>query len=270
MSVVTTFPGNCNPHTPGEQPQPEATSIVTVITNASGPACKTFSLNADGDLMKRSAAQISEGEARRVEVAGLAGLLQLIKGLRSNEALTYGVPEVEHARLVTKKAKKLNGSRAICRDREHFRFAKGLPGIWMLDHDPRPGSHVRLSARELDAAIVGVMPELASAARVWRPSSSAFLYTSEGRELIGVGGWRGYVIVDDAAAIPALGAELYQRLWKAEHGYVLPGKAGQLLDRSLVDASVWGPERLDFAAAPILGPGLVRAVPEDLILGGAR
>ena len=76
---------------------------MTVIANSEGLACKTFEL-VDGKLIKKSAAQIYEGAARRVEVAGLGGLLQLIKGLRSNEALTYGVPGAEHARIVTKEA----------------------------------------------------------------------------------------------------------------------------------------------------------------------
>ena len=239
---------------------------VCIITNGNGPAAKTFEL-VDGKLVKKSAAQIYEGEVCRVEVAGLAGLLQLIKELRSNEALTYGVPEVEHARLVTQKAKALNRGGAICRDRQHFRFAEGKPGVMMLDHDPRPG-HPPKSREELDAILCEVMPELAAVARVWRPSSSAFIYSADGTELIGSGGWRGYAVVDDASAIPALGAELYQRLWAAGHGYVQVAKSGALLDRSIIDASVWQAERLDFAAAPVLGQGLERRPPCELILPG--
>ncbi len=258
-------------HYSGESAQahPATPSVaVCVITNRNGPAAKTFEL-VDGKLIKKSAAQIYEGEARRVEAAGLLGLLELIKGLRSNEALTYGIPEAERARLVSQKAKALNGSGAVCRDRAHFRFAEGRPGVVMLDHDPdpRPG-HPPKSAEELDACLCEVMPELANVMRVWRPSSSAFICTAEGEELIGMGGWRCYFLVDDASRIPALGMRLYQALWAAGHGYIQPSKSGASLDRSIIDASVWQPERLDFAAAPVLGAGLERRPPSELILPG--
>src|SRR5262249_34403346 len=56
---------------------------------------------------------------------------------------------------------------------------------------------------------------------------------------------------------------IYQALWLAGHGYIMVSKSGQALDRSLVDASVWQPERLDFAAQPVLGEGLSRVVPAE-------
>ena len=58
----------------------------------------------------------------------------------------------------------------------------------------------------LDDMICGVMPEIAGVARVWRPIASAFIYRkSTGKELIGSGGWRLYIVVDDASQIPAIG-----------------------------------------------------------------
>jgi hypothetical protein len=43
-------------------------------------------------------------------------------------------------------------------------------------------------------------------------------------------------------------------------GWVLIGKAGQLLERSIVDRTVAGPERLVFEGAPILEPPLEQDV----------
>jgi hypothetical protein len=258
MSVAQDFHGS---DAAGEQ-----SVAATIVSNDKGPAAKTFEL-ADGTLVKKSAAQIYKGEARCVKVAGLGGLLRLIKGLRSNEALTYGVPEMEHACVVTQKAKALNGTGAICRDREHFDFLEGRPGVFMLDYDPRPG-HAPKSARELDAILCETMPELAAVTRAWRPSSTSYIYTSDDDEIIGAGGLHGYLIVDDASEIPLLGATLYQRLWAAGHGYIQVSKSGALLDRSIVDAAVWQPERLDFVAPPVMGPGLNRWPPRDLVLRG--
>jgi hypothetical protein len=74
-------------------------------------------------------------------------------------------------------------------------------------------------------------------------------------------------VVDDASAIPVVGAFFYQRLWEMGHGYVLISHSGQALDRSLIDASVWQPERVDFAAPPVLSSGLERRPPKPELLG---
>ena len=51
---------------------------------------------------------------------------------------------------------------------------------------------------------------------------------------------------------------LHDRLWLAGLGYHVIGTAGQLLDRSIIDAAVYGPERLVFEGAPILVPPLAQ------------
>jgi hypothetical protein len=56
-------------------------------------------------------------------------------------------------------------------------------------------------------------------------------------------------------------------LWASGQGWVEIGKAGQALERTIVDAAVWQPERLDFAAPPQLGPGLIRNPPPSHIEG---
>jgi hypothetical protein len=77
------------------------------------------------------------------------------------------------------------------------------------------------------------------------------------------------VIVDDAAAVARVGAFLYQGSWQRGHGYIKVSRSGQALDRSFVDASVWQPERIDFAAEPILREGLERRAPAPVLLGSA-
>ena len=242
---------------------------LTILTNEKGLAAKIFTLNSAGELEKTSAAQIYKGTFHRIKVRGVAGLLAEIEDFDSNQATTYGTPKIEAdtGKIATQRS--LNGSGdTIARDREHFAFAEGEPGVLMLDYDPRKG-HKPLSRQELDAILCEVMPELGRVERAWRPSASAFIYRkSDGAELIGSGGWRCYTIVDDASAIPTIGALLYQRLWEAGHGFIQLSKSGALLDRSLVDASVWQPERLDFAAAPKLAEGLERRASEGVILPG--
>ena len=251
---------------------------VTVFTNTKGDATKVFTLTASGELRNKSAAQIYEGLHLQREFRGLYGFIELIKTLERNQANTYGLAGREGGPVVTQWHLK-NGAAdgAIARDEDHLAFAEGKPGIWMSDHDPRKPDFGKfdqfppLSCETLDDLICGVMPEIAGVARVWKPSSSAYIYrTSDGKELIGSGGWRLYIVVDDASQIPALGHTLYQRLWEAGHGWIWLSKSGSRLDRSIVDATVWQASRLDFAAFPVMGEGLEKRHVEPVFLPGSR
>ena len=247
-------------------PQKPPRIPLTVIRNSEGWATKHFNLNADGSLRRKSHAQIWEGTATRFAVDGVQGLIDLADNLEPEEAFLFGLTEPESCRISTQKALKNGETNAISRDREHCAFREGVPGFLMLDHDPRPG-HKRYTSEELDAILCRHIEGVADTERAWRPSSTAFLYREEdGAEIIGVGGWRCYLAVDNAAAIPAIGACIYQKLWAAGYGYINISASGQMLDKCLFDASVWQPERLDFAATPVLGPGIVRRTPEAKVI----
>jgi hypothetical protein len=242
---------------------------LTVLTNDQGYATKIFDLDEGGKLQKRSAANIYEGKALRISIEGLVQLRDILGQLKPNQALCFGVPEREEARLITQETLRSGAfPDAIARDRDHFSFRRGQPGVLMLDCDARL-DQAALNWEDIDKIIAGIIPSWDQTQRLWRASSSAFIYTKDGTELIGKGGWRCYVMVDNAAAIPSVGALLYQELWRKEHGYIVISKSGQALDRSLIDASVWQPERIDFAAEPVLGEGLERRTPQPVLLGSA-
>ena len=98
---------------------------LTLIENANGPATKAFTLAEDGKLRKQSAAQIYRGNARVLEASGIKDLIEIIEQLASNQALTYGVPVVPEAKLLTQAELRRGGCiDAIARDREHFRFTE--------------------------------------------------------------------------------------------------------------------------------------------------
>jgi hypothetical protein len=236
---------------------------VTVITNSHGAATKHFFLK-DGKVEKRSAGQIYEGESHVKNIENLEALVALINELTPSKALTYGVPRKAFAQLTTQKN---SGNGAIARDRKHFSYRVKEPGVLMLDHDPRPGGEPK-SRKDIDRIIGEVLPEWRNVKRVWRASATSYITGPDGTEYVKQGGWRCYALVDDASMIPQIGAALYQALWAAGYGYIFVSKSGAQLDRSIVDASVWQPERLDFAAAPVMNDGLVRNPPPDLWFSG--
>ncbi|HSG58351.1 MAG TPA: hypothetical protein VLA06_02385, partial [Woeseiaceae bacterium] len=104
------------------------------------------------------------------------------------------------------------------------------------------------------------------------PSASSHIHDrATGDDLTGLRGQRLYMLVAEAGDIPRAGAALVDRLWAAGLGRIVASAAGSALERCPVDASVWQPERLDFAAGAVCGPGLAqrRGVPR-LIPGGVE
>lgn len=241
------------------------TLTFTRFTSTTPPVLtKRFSLTPDGALHKESVAQMAAGWAEQIRVGDLAEFGVALDRLTSAQATAYGVaPGFSRVCVVSQKHHR-DGDGAITRTRRYFQFAP-TPGILMADYDPPPGAGP-LQGSALVEAITGAAPCLAGAPMLWRPSASSRICAADGRELTGITGQRLYIAVSDASLIPEAGAALNALLWAAGRGRVDVGAAGQVLVRSLVDATVWQPERLDFAAPPILGAGLTReAVPHRII-----
>lgn len=249
-----------------ETPQVNDKVSLTVIT-AQKPAIlsKRFTLAGDGTLQKHPGGQLSQGTAERRTVS-IAEFGALLAGLKPNQALTFGVCGHDQAHVVAQKnlSKATGTLPVVARDRAHFTWPTG-PGLLMLDYDP-PKDGKPLSEEELFKALDSVWPELADSPHIWRESaSSCICRTDTGAELRGVCGQRVYVPVLDASDIPRAGAVLYSRLWLAGHGRFDISASGAFLDRSLIDASVWQPERLDFAGGAQCGTGLEQRRADPLL-----
>ncbi len=247
--------------------QTAAPALVTLITNSRGePLSKRIDL-VDGHLKKKPAAELVEGHAERVAIASLSQLAELIEGLTSDQALSHGVSEKPSARIVTKKMLATGAyPDAIARDLQHFRWHDGS-GVSMLDFDRLTGGAPWLS-HEVDELLCRALPWWPMAARLYRPSVSAFVYDEAGNELSGTGSLRCYALVDKATNIPFLGVAIADALWKAGHGRIEFSGAGSMLVRCPVDTAVWSPERLDFAGPAVLGAGLIQKRPEPRQIAG--
>jgi hypothetical protein len=106
-------------------------------------------------------------------------------------------------------------------------------------------------------ALLTVAPGLERAARVTRASTSAGLFNGTTNERFeGSGGEHCYVLVKDGADIDRATQAFHARAWLHGLGWIMLGKVGQLLDRSLIDVSVRFPERLCFEGSPEVIPPL--------------
>ena len=240
---------------------------LSVLRNLKGPLSKSFKLEG-GELKKTSAAQLYEGIAETRTISDLRGLSNIIDGLSSEHALTFGVCKFQRARVVTqKKMAKVDGLDAVCRDSRHFDWPEGR-AVLMLDIDkPLDGSRP-MKAMEFDALMCDLQPWWKDVARMYRPSASAFICDASGKELTGASSLRCYAFVDIARNAHAVGINIADAFWRHGYGRIEFGNVGQMLVRCPVDTTVWQPERLDFAGPVVLGSGLTKKTFPPLILDG--
>jgi hypothetical protein len=231
------------------------------------PACltKVFGRAPDGTLTKTASANMVKGTAERGSAANLKELDQRLDALSPAQAVCWGIhANAEFVEVVPNsevesihQTHQTHHAGPISRSRRHFAFPKG-PGILMLDHDGVAPGGEPLDADTLRQQMIDACPALADAPMLWRPSASAGVVAPGGRLMTGLHRHRLYIPVTDATQIPEAGKRLVLLLWAAGLGWHEVGNAGQALDRCLIDASVWQPERLDFAAPPVLQDGLTR------------
>ncbi|WP_425040869.1 hypothetical protein [Primorskyibacter sp. S187A] len=224
----------------------------------------------NGELNIKPGGHMTEGFCNVIEIADMHQFAELIAGLRSNEALIYGVPKgLDTARIVTKEefelAKENGKPGIIARTNDCFEWPDG-PGIFMIDYDPDDGG-TALSKNELLELFEKICPELNGVPKVWWASSSSHICTEGGADLTGLRGQRIYVPVSDARKIPELSKAFEARFWAAGHGYIRISKSGTCLKRTPMDHAVYQPNRLDIAAGASTGEGLkqMRGAPEVVV-----
>ncbi|EDM72848.1 hypothetical protein RAZWK3B_01470 [Roseobacter sp. AzwK-3b] len=242
---------------------------LTIVT-ATKPTrlSKGFQLDDNGLLKTLPGGNLVTGAAEVKEIASLQDLAAILKQLTSANALIYGVPINEAARVVTRKMFADAGSPAgvTTRTNDAFRWPEG-PGVLMLDYDP-PNGGDPLACDELVGEIRAAAPGLADAAMLWWSSASSCIWAGD-KELRGVRGQRLYILSKDAKDIPRAGQALFDRLWLAGRGYIKISKCGSLLPRTDVDSAVWQPSRFDFAGGAACAAGLDQRRGAPVIIPGA-
>ena len=235
---------------------------ITVFRSTHGPLTKRISIAGGKIKSDGSACRMVAGTARRVSL-GPASLAKLLENMPSNKAIALGrlrADLADEVQVVLKKDLNRSTSRnVIARTAEYLSYVPGEPALMLLDHDAK-GLPVEIAAKVKAGGgfwrvMVAVMPVLGDAGRVRRRSTSAGLYNrNTGNLLANSASEHAYIAVQDGTDIERALKTLHDRLWLAGYGYFLVGAAGQLLDRSIIDASVYGAERLVFEGAPILSP----------------
>jgi len=226
---------------------------------------KLFYRDAEGALLKSPGGQLVEGMYIPHQVSCPSSMVDLICTIKCSEALAFGSAGNERQAIYSRNASP--SSMVLTRTADRFDWPDG-PGIWLLDNDPdpRPGEN-QISMDGFRSVLSKACPIFAETPAVFAHSSLSFIFDSKtGRSLKGEGGHHGYAFVQDARDIPRAGKALVDRLWLAGHGYCLVSKSGQILERCLIDSSVWQPHRLCFSAGAACAEGLIQRRPAPLVV----
>lgn len=230
----------------------------TVVT-ATMPSrlSKAFRFNKNGDVERLPGGTFARGSFRVMTIENLSGFAEVLAGLTSSNALVYGVPlNAAAKKLLTRNTFERAGrpEDAVTRTKDAFRYPEGA-GVMMLDYDPPKDCKLPLDLDGLVAAVRAAVPGLAQYEMLWYPSASSCISNGD-EELWGVRGQRLYLMVQQAADMPRAGKVLQDRLWLSGYGYLEVSKSGALLERTLVDGSVWQVNRMDFAGGSHCTPPL--------------
>jgi hypothetical protein len=244
---------------------------ITCFAKTGGALTKHIALAHDGSLVSDgSGCLMSAGKAWRTRFGSLSEFAHVISKLQSHEAIALGclrrdLPDT--VEVATKsRLEALNGSVApnlIARTSDYIAYRPGQRAVALVDVDTKgmpPAVRNRVEAAGgFWPALVSVVPELATAGRVVRRSTSAGISRSDtGEALPGSNGLHVFPLVQDGADIERFLHTLHDRCWLAGFGWSMVGAGGQLLERSSVDRMVYAAERLVFEGDPVLVPPLTQ------------
>jgi len=213
--------------------------------DATHPLAKEYRL-VNGELKKKTLGEMVRGTFEVVEVSTPTQFAEFLTRLTPHTAISSSVPKggVKAGRIVTKGMKRANPG-ALSRTKDDFEFARGTPGLLVIDVDGL-GHDTWNTREEVQKILVDAVPESGVAPYVWWVSGSSLIYHDDA-ELRGVCGQRIWIFVMDASDIIRAGTVLVQRLIRAGHGRIAVSKAGHLLLRTICDASMFTVAKLDFA-----------------------
>ena len=246
----------------------ENTACVTIVTSSTGPVNKKIYLRGS-KICKDPNAQIYQGFAKTVPAATSADLSSVIANLKQNEAIALGqLEQLGHNFPLTTRAAVHSGS--IARTQEFF-YHSNFVGWLLLDVDTKdlPVKLIsKLAGRSVLIVLLSLIPELLLTEILVRASSSAGILKPDGSEQAATG-LHIYIKIADQRQSKNILQLIHDRCWEAGYGFFTLAADGKLLERSLVDTSVHGPERLVFEAKPtVLEPLKKREIPDEVFSGG--
>ena len=239
----------------------------SLISKIGGPLTKIIRPNPDGAGIIKDATHcmMTKGEVETVTIP-FKEFGPYIRSLNKNQAIAHSVCDAGTA-LIVSESKYSGQPRTITRTKRFLHYPDG-PGIGMFDYDPNPGQ-APLPPDAFKAIIESACPSFQDVATIITPSTSSCIYVAEGTELSGLSsGFHMYFAVKNPRLLPVFAETLFKRLVLIGCGDPFVTKAGVVLVRTLFDASVFSPERLDFVAGAVCEGGCYQQLPDPVYREG--
>jgi hypothetical protein len=227
---------------------------------------KTIRLNGSGYESDAKQCQMRRGNAWRRPVKDLPDLAEMFQKFGKQHAIALGRLRDDLTQdsfiITTKKERRPDAAaRVITRTKDYLGYAPGRQALALIDTDYKG---IPTTVREridqaggLQAALTVAIPELSDAYRLVRPSTSSGLFNQNtGEQLPGSQNAHTYIAITDGADAERFLRTLFKRCWLADFGWHMIDSAGRVHERSLVDQSVFSPERLVFEGPPVVLPPL--------------
>ena len=253
-----------NTHNTSENQAQSLLPVSFTIFRSTGILSKRYNFDASGNIVKTPAAQMTTGTAQRV-TTNFSDFGKALSDADEKTAFGYGLYDVQFGEQVNITLKGRESEQAISRTQRYFEYRRA-PGIAMHDHDPNSRGP-KVTPDELPRILAGILPAFADAAHFVRGSLSSGIHRPSEQPQPGKG-FHHYTPVLDTSDIPRFGAILFKQVWLEGYGYIAISAAGTFLTRSILDATVYSPERLDFVGRPVVGDGLIWTPPEPVYKDG--
>jgi hypothetical protein len=234
---------------------------LSVLTATKGNASKRLVPDVTGKPIRDPEHRlgISAGRLEHVQVAGLAGLADLLQHVSPNQALVHGIPRGSAPGTVFTLvvAEKFTGAPGtIARTKACIQYPPG-PQLLMLDRDPEPEAEPIANAEDLLHRMASVLPAFADIGWLATSSTSSAIRDHQtGDWLKPPDGWHIYFVA--TGDVERFADLLKIRLWLAGHGFCKLATQNKqtgvcaILERALVDLMVFSPERLDYVAGALI------------------
>jgi len=217
---------------------------------------KRFELDGDGQLLKSAAVPVGKARVEQWSVGSARGLAQAITEVMTpNEVIMLG-HFADGVDYIVPRGVSLSAGHAH-RTKDCTSWSNG-PQWMVLDVDKSHCVKPMTTPEEVHAALVEVAPCLDDVEMLVVSSGSSGIFTTEGRELSGYGGWHVWVRLARGTDWPDFVEWLVQRCWMNGQFRHVVSASGSLLERGLIDQSVSSPERVQYSGPSTLGAGLVQ------------
>ena len=234
---------------------------LTRFTNADGPLNKRISSGPNDEPVKAAYGDMWRGKMERLCLGDWRDFAAELD--KTPRDVAYGLGRMredlpDSATLVTKDDPRDGTPGIAARSKDNLNYLPNIPAFAMLDVDTNGmpadvGKKVQKFGG-FTQAIGVVCHEFFAHGHIHRPSTSAGLINTKTNKRSDSVGQHIFVPIKDGSDAKRFLYTMHDRAWLGGLGWYLIGKAGQLLERSVIDRSVYSPERLVFEANPDLDP----------------